>query len=84
MPQTLLASQVPDLHPQVVVMDFFNVAADRRLSHNNFIECKLVEDCCLASIVEADNNDLELLVSVLASQSLEQCGQVKTHFSQSI
>ena len=61
--QVFLTAQVPHLQPQVLVLHFLDVAADSGLGDDDLVEGQLVQDCCLACIVHADDDDFELHVA---------------------
>ena len=67
MSKTFLPSQVPDLHFQVVMVHFFHVAADSRLGHNQFVQSQFVQDCGLAGVVEANDDDFEFPLALVPS-----------------
>ena len=61
--QVFLATQVPHLQLQVLVLDLFHVASNRRLRHNHLIKGQFVENGSLSGIVHANNDDLKLDVA---------------------
>jgi len=56
----VLTADVPHIEGDVLVLDSLDVEADGWNGVDNLTELELVEDCCLASCVEADHENTHL------------------------
>ena len=74
---SVLASDVPHVHVEALVLDCFDVEADRRNRGDMFAEFKLVENGRLAGGVESEHQAARLAVP---EPLLEEIAEEKSHF----